>query len=120
MSNYIDGFVLCIPKDKLADYTALAAQAGAIWREHGALAYHECAADDMIANDMVSFPEMAKAGPDEIVIFSWAVFKSRQHRDEANAKIMADPRLAEICPATAKIFDCKRMAYGGFQSIVSL
>jgi uncharacterized protein YbaA (DUF1428 family) len=120
MSNYIDGFVLCIPTDKLTEYTALATQAGAIWREHGALEYHECAADDMNAHDMVSFTDMAKARPDEIVIFSWAVFRSREHRDEANAKIMADPRLAEICPGTAKIFDYKRMAFGGFKSIVRL
>ncbi len=120
MSNYIDGFVLCIPTDKLTEYTALATQAGAIWREHGALEYHECAADDMNAHDMISFTDMAKAKPNEIVIFSWAVFRSREHRDETNTKIMADPRLAQICPATANIFDCKRMAFGGFKSIVSL
>ncbi len=120
MSTYTDGFVLCIPKDKLDDYTQLASRAGQIWREHGALEYRECAGDDMEAKDMVAFPEMAQAGPDEIVIFAWAVFKSREHRDETNQKIMADPRMAEMCGATGALFDCKRMAYGGFRTIVEL
>jgi uncharacterized protein YbaA (DUF1428 family) len=120
MHTYIDGFLLCIPREKLPDYTRVATQAGQIWREHGALAYHECAGDDMNAKDMVAFPSLAQAGPDEIVIFSWAVFRSREHRDEANAKIMADPRLSEICSSSGAIFDYKRMAYGGFKTIVAI
>jgi uncharacterized protein YbaA (DUF1428 family) len=120
MNTYTDGFVLCIPQKNLTAYAELATKAGKIWREHGALEYHECAADDMDAKDMVSFRDMAKAGPDEIVIFAWAVFKSREHRDEVNAKIMADPRMSEMCSATGNLFDYQRMAYGGFKSIVSL
>ena len=120
MSTYTDCFVLCIPKDKLDDYTKLATTAGHIWREHGALEYRECVGDDMDAKDMVAFPEMAKAGPDEVVIFAWAVFESREHRDATNKKIMADPRMAEMCGATGPLFDCKRMAYGGFKTIVQL
>ena len=120
MSTYTDGFVLSIPKDRLTEYTNLATKAGEIWREHGALEYRECVGDDMEAKDMVSFPEMAKAGPDELVIFAWATFESRDHRDAVNAKIMADPRMSEMCQATGAVFDYKRMAYGGFKTIVSL
>ena len=120
MSTYTDGFVLSIPRDKLTQYTELATRAAAIWREHGALEYRECAGDDMEAKDMVSFTDMAKAGPDEIVIFAWATFRSREHRDEVNARIMADPRMAAMCGETGPIFDCARMAYGGFKTIVSL
>ncbi|MES2476684.1 MAG: DUF1428 domain-containing protein [Verrucomicrobiota bacterium] len=120
MSTYTDGFVLSIPKGKLDQYTALATKAAEIWREHGALEYRECAGDDMDAKDMVSFPDMAKTNPDEIVIFAWATFKSREHRDEVNAKIMADPRMASMCEQSGVVFDCSRMAYGGFKTIVSL
>ena len=118
MSQYVDGFVLCVPKDKLEEYTRLATKAGEIWKELGALEYRECVGDDMDVKDMVAFPDIAKAGPDEVVIFAWAVFESREHRDATNAKIMADPRLEEMCGATSAIFDCKRMSYGGFRTIV--
>jgi uncharacterized protein YbaA (DUF1428 family) len=120
MSQYLDGFVLSIPKDKLAAYKKVATKAGKIWREHGALEYRECVGDDMEVKDMVAFPKLAKAKPNEVVIFSYAVFKSRQHRDAVNKKIMADPRLAAMCGATGAIFDYKRMAYGGFKTLVEL
>ncbi len=120
MATYIDGFVLSIPKNKLDSYTEIATQAGKIWREHGALEYRECVGDDMDAKDMLSFPEMTKTTPDEIVIFAYAIFNSRDHRDEVNAKIMTDPRMAAMCEQTSALFDCTRMAYGGFKTIVSL
>jgi uncharacterized protein YbaA (DUF1428 family) len=118
MSQYIDGFVLSIPKNKLAAYKKLATKAGKIWREHGALDYRECIGDDMKAPGMVAFPKMAKARPAEVVIFAYAVFQSRKHRDSANKKIMADKRLVEMCKETGLVFDCKRMAYGGFKTLV--
>lgn len=120
MNTYTDGFVLSIPKHKLSEYTKLATTAGAIWREHGALEYRECVGDDMEVKDMVSFPEMVKTGADELVIFARATFESREHRDAVNEKIMADPRMSAMCEATGAVFDCKRMAYGGFKTIVSL
>ncbi len=120
MSQYVDGFVLSIPQEKLAAYRKLATKAGKIWREHGALEYRECVGDDMEAKDMVAFPKLAKSRPGEVVIFAYAVFKSRRHRDAVNRKIMADPRLAAMCPETEAVFDCKRMAYGGFKSLVQL
>ena len=120
MSQYIDGFVLSIPKEKLAAYKKVATKAGKIWREHGALEYRECVGDDMEVKDMVAFPKLAKAKPDEVVIFAYAVFESRKHRDAVNKKIMADPRLAAMCATTSAIFDCKRMAYGGFKTLVEV
>jgi uncharacterized protein YbaA (DUF1428 family) len=120
MSTYTDGFVLCVPKNKLKAYIKAATQAGKIWREHGALEYRECVGDDMKAPSMVPFPKLAQAKRGEVVVFSWAVFKSRKHRDQANKKIMADPRLAEMCETTSKIFDFRRMAYGGFKTIISI
>jgi uncharacterized protein YbaA (DUF1428 family) len=117
--TYIDGFLLPIPTSKLEEYRKLAEQAAAIWIEHGALEYTECAADDLSTEFCRSFTETAAANEDETVIFAWAVFADRSARDAANAKIMADERLQAICPASGQIFDCKRMAFGGFKTIVS-
>ena len=118
MSKYIDGFVLSIPKDKLAAYKKVATKAGKIWREHGALEYRECVGDDMEVEYMLAFPKMAKSKPGELVIFAYAVFESRKHRDAVNKKIMADPRIAAMAGESKAIFDCKRMAYGGFKTLV--
>ncbi len=118
MSQYVDGFVLSVTKDKLAAYKKLATKAGKIWREHGALEYCECVGEDMEVKGMVAFPKLAKSKPGEVVIFAYVVFESRKHRDAVNKKIMADPRLAAMCGASGALFDCKRMAYGGFKALV--
>lgn len=118
MNRYIDGFVIPIPKDRIEDYRRLAAQAAAVWKEHGALDYWECVGDDLDTKEMVSFTQLAQAGPDETVIFAWVVFASREHRDQANVKIMADPRLKDMMDPNKPIFDHKRMAYGGFKELV--
>ncbi len=118
MSQYVDGFVLSIPKDKLAAYKKLATKAGKIWREHGALEYRECVGDDMAAPGMLAFPKLAKSKPDEVVIFAYVVFRSRKQRDAVVKKIMNDPRIATICGASGPLFDFKRMAYGGFKTLV--
>ena len=120
MSQYIDGFVLSVPKDKLAAYKKIANKAAKIWREHGALEYRECVGDDMKVKGLVAFPKLAKSKSGEVVIFAYARFESRKHRDAANKKIMADPRLDAIGGEVSAIFDCKRMAYGGFKTIVAL
>src|SRR6188472_4128894 len=114
MSHYIDGFVLSVPKAKLAAYKKIANKAGKIWREHGALEYRECVGDDMKVKGLVAFPKLAKSKSGEVVIFAYARFESRKHRDAANKKIMADPRLHAMGGEVNAIFDCKRMAYGGF------
>lgn len=119
MSMYVDGFVVPVPKDKLADYQRLARKFGKLWIQHGALEVHECAADDVKPGKLTSFPQAVKLKPDEMVIFSWIVFKSRRHRDAVNKKVMADPLMALVDPKSVP-FDGKRMFLGGFKEIVGL
>jgi uncharacterized protein YbaA (DUF1428 family) len=110
--------MIAVPEKDLARYKKLATAAGKVWIEHGALQYWECVGDDLGVKDMTSFPQLAQAGPDETVVFAWVVFESRAHRDQANEKIMADPRLRGIMDGDRPIFDYKRMAYGGFKELV--
>jgi uncharacterized protein YbaA (DUF1428 family) len=117
MSVYIDGFLIPLPKSKLAAYRRIARKFDALWIKHGALEVHECAADDVKPGKLTSFPQAVKLKPDEIVIFSWIVFKSRRHRDAVNKKVMADPMMAGMNPASMP-FDGKRMIFGGFKEIV--
>ena len=116
--KYIDGFVLAVPKKNLKAYARMAQQAGKVWREHGALEYRECVGDDLAVKMGVPFPRLAKAKPGETVCFSYIVYKSRAHRDRVNAKVMKDPRLATMCDSKNMPFDIKRMAYGGFATLV--
>ncbi|TJX44114.1 MAG: DUF1428 family protein [Mesorhizobium sp.] len=116
--SYVDGFVLAVPKAKLDDYKKLASLTGPIWMEHGALAYVECIGDDVPYGELTSFPRAVQAKDDEIVVFSWAVYKSRQDRDAVMAKVMADPRLKPDWGAMP--FDAKRMIFGGFQPFMEL
>ena len=119
MNVYVDGFVVPVPKDKLADYRRMARKFGALWIQHGALEVHECAADDVKPGKRTSFPQAVKLKPDELVVFSWIVFKSRRHRDAVNKKVMADPMMADMA-AKDMPFDGKRMFWGGFKEIVRL
>ena len=116
--NYVDGYVLPVPKKNLQVYRRIAQKAGKLWREHGAVEYCECAGDDLHVKWGVPFPKTSKAKPGETVVFAWIVFKSRAHRDSVNAKVMKDPRLAKMMEPVKMPFDMKRMAYGGFKLIV--
>lgn len=116
--GYVDGYVLPVPKKNLKAYRRLAQQAGEIWREHGALDYKECAGDDLKTKMGVPFPKSTKAKPGETVIFAYIVFKSRAHRDRVNAKVMKDPRIANMGDEKSMPFDCRRMVYGGFKVFV--
>lgn len=122
MTRYIDGFVLPIPKACVSEYRAIAQAAAEIWKEHGALDYWECAGDDLHTDCSRTFTDMANARDDETVIFAWAVFESREARDAANEKIIADPRMAELLTRLANpqnpIIDFQRMAHGGFKELV--
>ena len=118
MPNYIDGFVMPIPTKNLTAYRAMAGKAGKIWKEHGALDYWECVGDDLEGKGTLSFTRLTKAKPEETVILAWIVYKSRKHRDQVNAKVMADPRLAAMCDPKNPLFDFKKMAYGGVNSLV--
>jgi uncharacterized protein YbaA (DUF1428 family) len=118
MARYVDGFVLPVPKRNIDAYRRQARKAGKIWRKHGALEYRECVADDVKVGRITSFPQSVKRKRDETVVFSWIVFKSRAHRDRVNAKVMKDPRLADMMDPKAMPFDAKRMIYGGFTVLV--
>jgi uncharacterized protein YbaA (DUF1428 family) len=120
MARYVDGFVLPIPKKNAAAYRAIARKAGRIWREHGALEYRECMGEDVKSGKWTSFPQSVNLKPGEAVWFSWIVFKSRKHRDQVNARVMKDPRLASMHDMSKMPFDGKRMVYGGFEVKVDL
>ena len=118
---YVDGFVIPVPKRKLATYRRIARLAGKIWMEHGALEYRECVGEDLVLKPKMgkSFPKLTAAKPGETVLFSWIVYKSRAHRDRVNARVMKDPRMGRMMKEPMP-FDGKRMSYGGFETIVDL
>jgi uncharacterized protein YbaA (DUF1428 family) len=116
--SYVDGFVLAVPKQNMDAYKAMAQTAGAVWKEHGALAYVECWGDDVPYGELTSFPRAVQAKDDEVVVFAWIVYESREKRDAINAKVMQDPRLK--CEPSDMPFDGKRMIYGGFKSFLEL
>lgn len=117
--TYVDGFLLPVPKGKIEEYRAIAKKSSEVWKDHGALDYRECVGDDVNPQFGRSFADAAGAGPDDTVIFSYIVYNSREHRDEVNAKVMEDPRIANMPPESMP-FDCSRMFYGGFKTIVEL
>jgi uncharacterized protein YbaA (DUF1428 family) len=117
--SYVDGFVVPVPKKKLQAYRAMARKAGKVWREHGALEYRECVADDVKWGKRTSFPRSVKLKGSEVVWFSWIVYKNRKHRDRVLAKVMKDKRLAPMMDPKAMPFDAKRMIYGGFKVMVA-
>ena len=116
--SYVDGFVLAVPKENLEAYKELARKAGKVWMEHGATAYVEAIGDDVPYGELTSFPRAVQAKEDEIVVFSWIVYPSRQKRDEVMGKVMADPRLEGRMMDMP--FDGKRMIFGGFVPFIEL
>ena len=122
MAHYIDGFVLPVPRDRLDEYKSVVEAVAAIWKEHGALDYWEYVGDDSNLQGTRSFTDLVGATEDEIIVFGWVVFDSREARDLANEKVAADPRMANLTDPlidpSNPVFDAKRMAYGGFQSLV--
>ena len=118
MARYVDGFVLPVPTAKVADYKKIARKAAKIWKDHGALEYVEAVADDVKPGKWTSFPQAVKLKEDEVVVFAWIIYTSRKHRDQVNAKVMADPRIKAMGGMEAMPFDGKRMFWGGFKTIV--
>ena len=117
---YVDGFVLPVPKRNQQAYRKMASKAGKVWREHGALEYKECVADDVKKGKWTSFPQAVKLRPGEAVWFSYVVYKNRKHRDRVVAKVMKDKRLASMMDPKGMPFDMRRMIYGGFKVSVDL
>ena len=117
--EYVDGFVVPVPRKNIAAYKKIAKLAGKVWRDHGALDYRECVAEDVKVGKWTSFPRSVKLKKGETVVFSWITYKSRAHRDRVLKKVMKDARLADMMNPKAMPFDMKRMIYGGFDTIVT-
>ena len=113
---YVDGFIIAVHKDKLGDYKRMAEMGRDFWMENGALSYGEAVGDDVPYGELTSFPRAVMATEDEVVIFSWITYKSREDRDAIQAKVMADPRWKEF--ENNMPFDGKRMIWGGFNILV--
>ncbi|MBE9047740.1 DUF1428 domain-containing protein [Pleurocapsales cyanobacterium LEGE 10410] len=122
MENYIDGFVLPVPRIHLNEYESVAKKVAEILKEYGALAYFEYVGEDLRLEGTRSFVEVVDLKEDEVIIFGWVLFPSKETRDLANKQVPNDPRMAElIAPLTDSerlIFDAERMVYGGFQSLI--
>jgi len=119
MPQYVDGYILAVPRKKMGVYRRMASLGGKVWKDHGALDYRECVADDVKRGKSTSFPRSVKLKPGEVVVFSYIVFRSRRDRDRVNAKAMKDQRLAKYMDIKKSPFDPKRMIWGGFKTIVS-
>jgi uncharacterized protein YbaA (DUF1428 family) len=117
--EYVDGFIVPVPKKKLAEYKKIAKLASKIWREYGALDYRECVADDTPMGKVTSFPRSVKRKPSETVVFSWITYKSRKQRDAIMKKVMTDKRMQKYMTPGAMPIDGKRMIWGGFKTIVT-
>jgi uncharacterized protein YbaA (DUF1428 family) len=118
MTKYVDSYVLPIPKKNLAAYFRMARKAAKVWREHGALNYHECVGEDLDVKFGLPFPRGIRSKKGEVIVFAWVEYKSRAHRDRVNAKVMSDPRLAAMCDPKNLPFDGARMIWGGFKVVV--
>ena len=104
------------PQANKALYIEHAKKAGEVFKEYGALQLVECWGDDVPEGKITSFPMAVQCKPDEIVVFSWILWPSKQVRDEGMKKAMEDPRLH----SADMPFDGKRLIYGGFNMVVSI
>jgi uncharacterized protein YbaA (DUF1428 family) len=120
MPHYVDGYVIPVPKSKIDDYRKMAERAGEVWMEHGALQFCECVADDVKPGKVTSFPQAVQLKDDEVVVFSWIFYESREQRDKVNEKAMNDPRLKDMMDPTKVPFDGMRMFWGGFKTMIEM
>jgi uncharacterized protein YbaA (DUF1428 family) len=118
--QYVDGFVVPVPKKKLDDYRRISRSFGKIWKKHGALEYVECVGEDVKPGKLTSFPQSVMPKRTETVVFSWIVYKSRAHRDRVMAKVMEDPLSKKMMDPKNMPFDGKRLIWGGFEVMVKL
>ena len=122
--SYVDGYVLPIPRNKLAEYRRMARSAGKVWKECGALQYVEAVADDVAHGKRTSFPRSVKLKRGEVVVFAFVVYRSRGQRDRVNKQVMqrftSDPKWKKYMDPKNMPFDGKRMFWGGFKPIVEL
>jgi uncharacterized protein YbaA (DUF1428 family) len=124
MAKYVDGYVFVVPNDKVEDYIKMAEEGARLWKKLGALEYFECRGDDLIPKSMggqsqLGFTALTKAKPNETVWFSFIVYKSKEHRDEVNAKMEKEmEKVMEKYKDVPMPFEMERMANGGFNVIV--
>jgi uncharacterized protein YbaA (DUF1428 family) len=118
--RYVDGFILPVPRKNIAKYKKMAKLSGKVWRDHGAIDYVECMAEDVKPGKITSFPQSVKLKKGEVVFFSWATYKSKAHRNQVMKKVMSDPRLAQMMDPKKMPFDGMRMFWGGFTPVVKL
>ena len=118
--SYVDGFIIPVPKDKLDAYMTMSRACGKIWREFGATRFTECVADDVKIGKWTSFPQSVNLEENEVVVFSWIEYPSREERDIINDKAMKDPRMEPYMKAENMPFDGKRMIYGGFKPMIEM
>jgi uncharacterized protein YbaA (DUF1428 family) len=118
MARYVDGFVIPMPKRKLKAYLRQAKLGAKLWKEHGALGYSECVAEDLKVPFGMGFRRLARLRAGETVVFSWIEYRSRAHRDLVNTRVMKDPRMQDPAMVAAMPFDPKRMAFAGFEELV--
>lgn len=116
--SYVDGFVVPVPKKKLADYKKVAKACGKVWLKYGALSYVECVADDVKPGKLTSFPQAVMLKKDEVVVFSWITYRSRKDRDRVNKAVMNDEKIMKVM--ATEPFDGKRLIYGGFAPMMEL
>lgn len=116
--GYVDGFLLVVRPGMVNEYKKMAKLAGKVWHDHGALEYRECIGEDVNIKMGTPFPKVVKAKRGETIVFSWIRYKNRKHRDAVNAKVMQDPRLADMMKSVKMPFEMKRMSYGGFEVLV--
>ncbi len=117
--KYIDGFVIPVKKKDIAAYRKMATWGAKTWKKYGALEYFECIADDIAAQKGMGmgFKKLAKLRPDETLVFSFIVYKSKAHRNEINKKVMSDPSMKDFDPKMMPV-DMKRFVMGGFKTLV--
>jgi len=124
MAKYVDGFVFVVPSNKVSEYKKMAEEGAEVWMRHGALQYFECKGEDLVTKEMggmkaLEFPKLTNAKQGDTVWFSFIVFKSREHRDEVNKKVMDEmnEKYKDIKDFSMP-FDMAKMAQGGFEAVV--
>jgi len=115
---HVDGFIIPVPKAKLDAYKSMAKTGSEVWMELGAVGYVEAIGDDVPYGELTSFPRAVQASDDEVVVFSWIVYRDKASRDEIMAKVMQDPRLKDSMENMP--FDGKRMIFGGFTPFIQV
>ena len=114
-TGYVDGYVLPVPAAKKDAYRAMAEKASAVFREYGALRVVEAWAEGIPDGKKTDYNRATLRKDGEGVVYSWVEWPSKQARDAAWPKMMADERMK---PDGDMPFDGQRMMWGGFAPIL--